>query len=67
MSHFATPGGSSSSAEDELARVLDTGVITPRGDLWPVGLVLLAAAGPRLVVVVIAATLGFKADERWAW
>ena len=64
MSHFATPGGSPSRAEDELSRVINTSGATPRGGLRPLGLLLLHAS-PRLVVVVIAATIGFKADERW--
>lgn len=65
MSHFATPEGSPSSpAEDELSRVINTSGATPRDSGWPLGLLLLDAS-PRLIIVVIAATIGFKADERW--
>lgn len=64
MSHFATPDGSPSPAEDALSRVLNTHGPAPRGSHWPLGL-LLFDASPRLVVVVIAATIGFKSDERW--
>ena len=63
MSHFATPDDSPSPAEDELSRVLNARAAA-RGSLWPLGLLLLDAS-PRLVVIVIAATIGFKPDERW--
>ena len=64
MTHFATPRGASSPAEDKLSLVLDNGTATQPGRFRPLGLPLVEDS-PRLIVVVIAATAGFKADERW--
>jgi len=64
MTHFATPCGASSPAEDELSLVFDDGIATQPSRLRPLGL-LLVEESPRLIVVVIAAAVRFKADERW--
>lgn len=64
MTHFATPCGASSPAEDELSLVFDDGTVTQPGCFRPLGL-LLVEDSPRLIVVVIAAAARFKADERW--
>ena len=64
MTHFATPCGASSPAEDELSLVFDDGTATRHGHFRPLGL-LLVEDSPRLIVVVIAAAVRFNADERW--
>ena len=64
MTHFATPCVASSPAEEELSLILDNGTATQPGHFRPLGL-LLVEDSPRLIVVVIAAAVRFKADERW--
>jgi hypothetical protein len=63
MTHLATSDGALPPAEAELTAALGEAITTPRG-FRPLGLLLINADW-SLIAVVVAASVGFEADERW--